>query len=57
MTLLSTMPGKHGKVANKTEVPRRPLLAALKAETALSSTTDLPFGKKPTFCYQIDVTP
>ena len=57
VTLLSTMPGKHGKVANKTEVPRRPLLAALKAETALSNTVDLPFGKNPTFCYQVDVKP
>ena len=57
VTLLSTMPGKHGKVANKTEVPRRPLLAALKAETTLSNTVDLPFGKNPTFCYQVDVKP
>jgi hypothetical protein len=57
VTLLSTMPGKHGKVANKTEVPRRPLLAALKAETALSNTDDLSFGKNPTFCYQVNVKP
>jgi beta-lactamase superfamily II metal-dependent hydrolase len=57
VTLLSTMPGKHGKVANKTEVPRRPLLAALKAETVLSSTDDLAFGTSPTFCYQADVKP
>ena len=57
VTLLSTLPGKHGKVTNKTEVPRRPLLAALRAETVLSSTNDLPFGKNPTLCYQVDVKP
>ena len=57
VTVLSTMPGKHGRVANKTEVPRRPLLAALEAETALSSTDDLRFGKNPTFCYRVDVNP
>jgi hypothetical protein len=57
VTVLSTMRGKHGKVANKTEVPRRPLLAALEAETVLSSTEDLPFGKNPKFCYQVDVKP
>lgn len=57
VTLLSTLPGKHGKVANKTEVPRRPLLDALKAETKLSNTNDLAFGKTPTFCYQVEITP
>jgi hypothetical protein len=55
VTLLSTLPGKHGKVANKSEVPRRPLLAALTAETTLFNTDDLPFGKNPTLCYQVDV--
>ena len=31
-TLLSTMPGKHGKAAKKTEVPRKTLLEALELE-------------------------
>lgn len=31
LTVCSTMPGKHGKTTNKTEVPRRPLVEALKA--------------------------
>jgi hypothetical protein len=40
-TLLSTMPGKHGKVDNDTEVPRRKLVAALKTETELLNTEQL----------------
>jgi hypothetical protein len=40
-TLLSTMRGKHGKVASKTEVPRRTLLDALETESDLKSTLDL----------------
>ena len=39
VALLSTMPGKHGSVDRNTEVPRRPLLAALSAETTLVQTT------------------
>jgi hypothetical protein len=44
-TVLSTMPGKHGKVANKTEVPRKPLMDALNGESTLSNTHDLPVSK------------
>jgi hypothetical protein len=44
-TMLSTLPGKHGKVRNDTEVPRRPLLKALEAESDLSSTHDLKSGE------------
>ncbi len=44
-TILSTLPGKHGKVANKTEVPRRPLLEALEKETMLLNTHDYPLGQ------------
>ena len=44
-TLLSTLPGKHGKVASKTEVPRRPLLEALEQETTLLNTHDYPLGR------------
>jgi hypothetical protein len=40
-TALSTLPGKHGKTASNTEVPRRSLLKALKAESELKSTDDL----------------
>jgi beta-lactamase superfamily II metal-dependent hydrolase len=40
-TALSTLPGKHGKTSNDTEVPRRPLLKALKADSELKSTNDL----------------
>jgi len=44
-TLLSTLPGKHGKVASKTEVPRRSLLEALENETTLLNTHDYPLGQ------------
>lgn len=40
-TALSTLPGKHGKVASNTEVPRRSLLKALKTQSELKSTNDL----------------
>ena len=56
-SLLSTLPGKHGKVANKTEVPRRPLLEALEHETVLSNTNKLAFGKKPELCYTVTIQP
>jgi beta-lactamase superfamily II metal-dependent hydrolase len=57
-TLLSTMPGKHGKTASKTEVPRRTLLDALRNESDLHNTNKLSFAKK-TFeiCDKITVTP
>jgi hypothetical protein len=44
-TMLSTLPGKHGKARNDTEVPRRPLLKALEAESDLSNTHDLKSGE------------
>jgi beta-lactamase superfamily II metal-dependent hydrolase len=57
-TVLSTMPGKHGKVANKTEVPRRTLLAALESESDLASTMDLSFAEKTLqICKLVTVTP
>jgi hypothetical protein len=40
-TMISTLPGKHGKASSKTEVPRRTLLAALKAGSRLQSTQTL----------------
>lgn len=44
-TMLSTLPGKHGKAQNDTEVPRRPLLEALENESHLFNTNDLGFSK------------
>lgn len=40
-TVVSTMPGKHGKAANDTEVPRRPLLDALEAESNFFTTQSI----------------
>jgi hypothetical protein len=40
-TMMSTMPGKHGKVASKTEVPRRSLVRALETGSRLKSTNKL----------------
>lgn len=40
-TMLSTMPGKHGKVASKTEVPRRTLVTALESGSRLKNTNKL----------------
>jgi ribonuclease BN (tRNA processing enzyme) len=39
--LMSTMPGKHGHLESGTEVPRRPLVAALDRESDLFSTEQL----------------
>ena len=39
-TMLSTLPGKHGKTRNDTEVPRRPLLQALQEESDLKNTSN-----------------
>jgi hypothetical protein len=44
-TMLSTMPGKHGASARRTEVPRGTLLNALKSETELKNTHDLRKGQ------------
>ncbi len=41
-TMMSTMPGKHGKVASKTEVPRRSLVTALESGSRLKNTNTLP---------------
>jgi hypothetical protein len=40
-TMMSTMPGKHGKVASKTEVPRRTLVTALESGSRLKNTNKL----------------
>lgn len=45
-TMMSTMPGKHpGKVGGIGEVPRKPLVAALEAETVLFNTDRLKKSK------------
>jgi hypothetical protein len=54
-TLLSTLPGKHGKTRNRTEVPRRPLLETLKSESQLLNTDDLSFSSEPQY-HSIEVT-
>lgn len=41
ITLMSTMPNKHGKVASKTEVPRTTLKDALERESELFNTESL----------------
>jgi hypothetical protein len=41
-SVMSTMPGKHGSVSSKTEVPRETLTDALRKESDLLSTHDLP---------------
>jgi len=48
-TAISTLKGKHGTPAKKTEVPRKTLLDALKAETDLVDTEDnkLPANGEP----------
>ena len=38
--MLSTLPGKHGKPRNDTEVPRKPLLKALESESDLRNTNN-----------------
>ncbi len=50
MTVLSTMPGKHGSTQKNTEVPRKALLEALKRETDLFNTDDLKFGANGKIC-------
>lgn len=40
-TFMSTMPGKHGKSASKTEVPRKTLVDALKKDSDYYTTQDL----------------
>ena len=40
-TMLSTMSGKHGKPASKTEVPRKTLKAALESQSELKNTQTL----------------
>jgi hypothetical protein len=57
VTLLSTLPGKHGKTQNKTEVPRRPLLEALEKETSLWNTNSLKFDSTPQLCHRVVLVP
>lgn len=56
-TMLSTLPGKHGKVRTRTEVPRRPLLEALEKETILFNTNDPKFRNDPNLCMKLVICP
>jgi hypothetical protein len=56
-TLLSTLPGKHGKVRSGTEVPRKPLLEALQSETVLQNTDDLSMAKGSDISFLLEVSP
>ncbi|MCC6930460.1 MAG: hypothetical protein IT359_15850 [Gemmatimonadaceae bacterium] len=56
-TLLSTLPGKHGRTTSNTEVPRRTLLQALEEESQLLNTDDLSFGAQPELCNVLVVKP
>jgi hypothetical protein len=56
-TLLSTLPGKHGRVKSRTEVPRKTLVEALNRESKLSNTQGLKLGAKPELCYLVTVVP
>lgn len=51
-SIVSTMPGKHGKAASKTEVPRKTLVEALKQESEFYTTQDLK-GKNISFACDI----
>jgi hypothetical protein len=44
-SLLSTLSGKHGSAASRTEVPRRTLLEALRSSTTLVDTETIPEGE------------
>lgn len=53
-TMMSTLPGKHGAPERKTEVPRKTLLAALKAGSRLKSTHELKKGER---VHLVTITP
>lgn len=53
VAVLSTMPGKHGKTAKDTEVPRKPLLNVLEHQTDLYNTDRLKFGDKGKMCHVV----
>lgn len=55
LTLLSTLPGKHGKSEKHTEVPRRTLLEALEAESELKNTHTLSFAEDAKLCHKIEM--
>ncbi len=55
ITMLSTMPGKHGNTKSKTEVPRKTLLGALDQETVLYNTATLKFGSKAKMYHSVPI--
>ncbi len=54
LTMLSTMHGKHGHTASKTEVPRRSLVAALNAGSRLKTTQKLTDAN---MYHELEITP
>jgi ribonuclease BN (tRNA processing enzyme) len=46
LTVCSTLKGKHGKTANQTEVPRRPLVEALQSESDYHTTEAIKLKEK-----------
>jgi hypothetical protein len=55
VSLMSTMPGKHGHETNNTEVPRRTLVHDLKRRSDHHSTHELP-GESLYFDIHIEVS-
>jgi len=56
LTLLSTMPGKHGNSRSKTEVPRTTLLKELEERSTLQNTVTLKIGDTAP-CHFVKVEP
>ena len=54
-TALSTLKGKHGTAAKKTEVPRKTLLDALTKETELVNTEELGIAANKELCQTITI--
>jgi hypothetical protein len=54
-SLLSTLPGKHGSPAKKTEVPRKTLRNALQHETHLLDTDDLSMAAGAPLCHLLTI--
>ena len=59
-TINSTKKGKHGEPQKKTEVPRKPLVEALEAESDYLTTEDISVAKKiprNELCHKIELEP
>jgi hypothetical protein len=56
-TMLSTLPGKHGHSTKRTEVPRKTLLEALRSDSRLFNTDELPWGVNPEPFHLVSIEP